>query len=234
MLCMPSTESLSDTERLRTLQRENSELSTKTQGLLSELEEIRAEKEALSIKYEQQERLYQRKILEETAHAKDVQAENDSMKTQIQTLKNELRQHTTAHDQLSSENSMLLKELEKSKSKLEEVVHQFNVETSDYKASVLKEKNQYENTINDLKKKVLEHKSSLKSSAELINDLRVKLSNAEKDYLAKLRAAREEEWAKIAQLESDKSDLEKKVSTNQYSQKESVTREEAIKKELTM
>lgn len=74
---------LSDTERVRNYQRENTELQIKVASLISELEEVRSAKESLSVEYEQQERLHNRNILEEIANGKQLQADNNSLRAKV-------------------------------------------------------------------------------------------------------------------------------------------------------
>jgi hypothetical protein len=68
---------------VRSYQRENTELQIKVASLISELEEVRSAKETLSVEHEQQERLHQRKILEESANGKQLQADNNSLRAKV-------------------------------------------------------------------------------------------------------------------------------------------------------
>lgn len=49
--------------------------------------------------------------------------------------------------------------------------------------------------------------SEMKNMDETITDLRSRLSNADREYLVKLRASREEEWVKISRLETEKNEV---------------------------
>lgn len=44
-----------------------------------------AAKESMKVEYQQQERLHQRKILDETANAKQIQADRDSLNSRVST-----------------------------------------------------------------------------------------------------------------------------------------------------
>lgn len=106
-----------------------------------------------------------------------------------------------------------------------------SVELSDLKVDFLKEKSELNNLINDLRKNIGDQQrsvvewaiveffvitailipssasSEMKNMDETITDLRSRLSNADREYLVKLRASREEEWVKISRLETEKNEV---------------------------
>ena len=59
-----------DAQRLRTLQRENAQLHMKVKGLLSELEESRAQREHLGLQSDSVSRLQAKQIIEHQANIK--------------------------------------------------------------------------------------------------------------------------------------------------------------------
>ncbi|KAJ3036012.1 hypothetical protein HDV00_003147 [Rhizophlyctis rosea] len=207
-----SLENMSDITRLHAAQRENLELQTKLKNLLSELEEIRAEKENLRIEYEQQERNSRRKLTDEVAHAKMIAAEKEGLQAKLSSLENHMVVYLRQQDQLTEENARLAKELDKTRNTLEETIHKFNVESSDLKMTAVKERNEAQNALNDVKQKLNEVKSSLKTSNETVHELRQRLSTHEKESLERLQLVREEEWEKISRLEAEKCALEKKLA----------------------
>lgn len=78
-----SLDAVSDPERLRTLTRENSEFQLKVVDLIAELDQIRGEKEHILANSSQQERLHQRRLLDETAMAKQMAVERDCSKSRV-------------------------------------------------------------------------------------------------------------------------------------------------------
>lgn len=62
-----------DSQRVRVLQRENAQLHLKVQGLLSELEEIRAQREQLGVQSDQVSRLQAKQLVEHSATVKSLQ-----------------------------------------------------------------------------------------------------------------------------------------------------------------
>ncbi|KAJ3283887.1 Centrosomal protein of 83 kDa [Borealophlyctis nickersoniae] len=226
-----SIDSMTDSERVRTLQRENGELQLKIQHLLSEIDQLRAEKESLGVEHDQQTRLLQRRLMEEITLSKAVAAEKDAVVAKVNSLETELKQSLKYQDQLSEENTRLSKEVDKAKARLEETVHKFNVEVSDMKLTVLKERGQAENEIGQSKAKLAEVKSSLKTASETIHDLRQKLCSADKTLLERVRAAQEEEWGKIARLEGEKTELEKQIGHLKERLREMEAAQDGYKKE---
>lgn len=118
-------EAATDTKRLRTLQRENNEFQIRVVGMLSELDELRASKETIRVEYEQQERLHQRRLMDEISNAKQVQADKDAFASQVLLLQQELRDVHTTNDRVQEENSRISRECNRVSSKLEESGHKF-------------------------------------------------------------------------------------------------------------
>ncbi|KAI9333919.1 hypothetical protein DFJ73DRAFT_39686 [Zopfochytrium polystomum] len=134
-------DSLSDTDRVRQLQRQNADLHLKIQGLTEELEEQRCRRESLRVEMEQKERLSQRRLIEEGAALKCATMERDSFAAKSQALQEELRQKARLQDELSEENARLKKEVLRAQSQAEEVAHRStSVKANEIKAAVLKKR----------------------------------------------------------------------------------------------
>ncbi|KAI9105822.1 hypothetical protein DFS34DRAFT_30514 [Phlyctochytrium arcticum] len=221
-----------DIKRHREIQRELADLQIKMQTMQPEIDELRAEREKLRVDIEQQARVHQRKLMDEVSHSKLLQAEKESLLSRITSLETEDTQNLRKLDQMSEQNTILTKELDKTKSRLEEATHKFNTAMSDQKLEGLKYKNEYENIISDLKDKKAEIESRLKQAEEVIGNLRERVAHGEKDLLEKLRIAREEEWAKRAQIESEKCELEKQLAASKQKVTEDETWNDTARKEL--
>nr|KAJ3420617.1 hypothetical protein HK105_005467 [Polyrhizophydium stewartii] len=189
-------------ERLRVCQREKTELELRVSSLISELDEVRAEKEQLTLEAKQNERTFKRQLAEQLSEAKNLQAEKDSLLARLASVEQDLSHSMRRQDELTTENASLTKELDKTKSRLEQSVHEFN----DMKLATLKERDDSNNQISQLKEKTVELKSSIKTLNGTIQDLRQKQSSSEKEFMERIRLAREEEWSKISALESEKSE----------------------------
>ncbi|TPX57525.1 hypothetical protein PhCBS80983_g03781 [Powellomyces hirtus] len=225
-------ETSTDPQRLRELQRDNADLQLRVSSMLPELEELRAEKEKLHIDNEQLSRLSKRRLLDEISHSKSLQAEKDALAVKLATIEAESAQTLRSLDQATENNVDLTKELDRARSRLDEVSHQFKVETNDTKLVTLKRQTQYENTIGELKEKVNVLESQLKTATEIIHSLRDRIAANEKDAMEKCRQAREEEWGARTQLESDKSHLETQLSNLKHTLFENENTQDTVKREL--
>lgn len=120
--------SLMDTtelERLRKLQRENSELQLKVQSLNEELQERNASYEHHKQEWEHKERLLSRQVLEHATNEKQLLADVETLEKQVENTEAQSRKMSDAQEVLQTENNRLLLELERTKNKLEEVKHMF-------------------------------------------------------------------------------------------------------------
>ena len=70
MVSRHQTDGSQDGQRVRMLQRENAQLHLKLKGLLSELEEIRAQREHLGMQSDSVTRLQSKQLAEHTANVK--------------------------------------------------------------------------------------------------------------------------------------------------------------------
>ncbi|KAJ3126976.1 Centrosomal protein of 83 kDa [Nowakowskiella sp. JEL0407] len=226
-----SIANVSDAEKTRDIQRENSNLQCQVQSLLNELEEVRAQKETLTVTFESQERLHKKKLFEESAFSKVVSSERDALKSKVSVLQNEINMNLKQIDTLTEENTRIQREFERSKSSMDALLHQTTIESNDLKAAHLKEKSQFESSIAELRRKIQELKSSQKSLEDTAQELRGKLSTKEKEYLEKLQLVREEEWGKLSKLETEKSDLERQVQILMQKLREIESRQESNNKE---
>jgi chromosome segregation ATPase len=203
---------ISELERLRITQREKTELEIKVKELLSELEELRAEKEDLRLQSEKDQRTFKRQLADHITEAKTFQSEKQSLQSRLVQFEEEFRLTTRRKDELVEENHKLSKELDKVTTKLEERTHQFTMDLSDAKLVLMKEKKEHENQLEQWSSKVSQLQSENKGLQEIIAEQKEKISSLERDYLDKLRLAREEEWSKISLSETERHEVEKQLS----------------------
>ena len=76
IMARSQTDTNSDTQRVRTLQRENAQLHLKMKGLLNELEEIRAQREHQGLQSDHVTRLQSKQLAEHAANVKALQVVN--------------------------------------------------------------------------------------------------------------------------------------------------------------
>lgn len=159
-----SLDAVSDTEKLRSLSRENNEFQLKVMDLINELSEVRAGKETLKVEFEQQERVHKRRLLDEVANGKQMCADRDAHRTRIGCLEAEIKDLTNRNERLVEESHIERKEFVNIRNRLEETVNGYGIETSDLKKAFLKEKSDLINSADDMKKRIHELKRYIKLS----------------------------------------------------------------------
>jgi hypothetical protein len=120
-----TSDQTSDLERLRSCQREKTELELRATALLGELEELRAEKEKLRLDIEQEERTHKRQLADQIAESKLYHSEKQSLKSKSDSQEEDLRVSVRKQDELQQENTKLKRELDRTVSRLEENGHKF-------------------------------------------------------------------------------------------------------------
>ncbi len=92
-------------------------------------------------------------MLEETANGKQLQADNNNLKSKVSALEQEVKELTYRNEKLSEEVSALGREAHSVRSRSEEAIHNSSIDLSDLKMAHLKEKSELTNVINDLRKR---------------------------------------------------------------------------------
>jgi chromosome segregation ATPase len=223
-----NAEDTSELQRLRVIQREKNDLELKVRSLLQELDDIRAAKEELRIQSEKDERLFKRQLADQISVGKSFQSEKDSLQSKCNVLEDEMRVIQRQKEDLVQELNRLRKELDKVVNRLEENAHQYTVSISDLKINYLKDKNEASIQIEELNNKI----NHLQVDQDTITEQKEKISSQERDYLDKIRLAREEEWSKISILEQEKHELEKQISVWKHTHSESESKNEGLQKEF--
>lgn len=219
-------------ERLRATQREKTELELRVRSLLQELDQLRAEKEDLRLLSEQEERNHKRQLAEYIAASKGFHSEKESLQARCNAMEEEMRLLLRKQDDTKEDCNRLRKELDKNLNIIEENAHRYNMETSELKMQLIKEKTDHQNIVQEYKLKMTSLNSEIAANNELIAELRDKISNIEKESLEKIALVREEDWSKISLLESEKNELEKQLNSLKQRSVEMENRNDLIRKEL--
>ncbi len=106
---------MSDLERLRNLQRDNADLSARLQSTSAELLQLQSTFDKLKQETDQKDRVSQRRLLEETANAKNLAVENDMLKAQVRNLESSVSKLNENFDVTIQERNRFENELEKTK-----------------------------------------------------------------------------------------------------------------------
>ncbi|KAK3751352.1 hypothetical protein QZH41_009306 [Actinostola sp. cb2023] len=200
-----------DAHRARTLQRENTQLHMKLKNLLSELEEIRSQRENAGLQSDHVSRLQARQVSELTSKCKAFETERDSLKLQCKTLQNELDKKNEQQDQLTSEIHQLEKENMSGKSKLDEMSHKNKVEISNLRMSLTKNRGDLERERDELKAEIDSSKNKIQVSERTIEHLKTSLEEKELEVSKRIQDVKEKEWENLALLEQTNNQLETRL-----------------------
>ncbi|XP_070558809.1 centrosomal protein of 83 kDa-like isoform X1 [Ptychodera flava] len=196
-----SSENNQDAQRVRVLQRENAQMNLKMKGLLTELEEIRAQREQAGLQSDHVARMQTKQLTENAATIKSLESEKESLKMHVSQLQEEL---STALDMQKTVNTRV-HDLEKDKtmlrSQLEEALHRHKIEMTNMKMDVIKSKGEIERQRDTLANEVEGCRSKVEVLQHSLEAQTYTLAEKEKEMVRKIQAAREEEWEKINRLE---------------------------------
>lgn len=204
-------ESTNDTQHLRAVQKENIQLNLKVKSLLSELEEIRAQREQVGLQADSVTRLQVKQLTELQSSLKAIETERQSLKSQCENFQREL---TLANDHLSHVMSRM-HDLEKDnialKNRAEEVTHKSKLDVTNIRMEMLQERGDLERHRDRLANEHEDLKAEIDVLKQTVSQHEAMAVEKEREIVRKIQGAREEEWQKIQKLESEKTDLETKL-----------------------
>ncbi|XP_071818029.1 centrosomal protein of 83 kDa-like isoform X1 [Apostichopus japonicus] len=200
-----------DGEKVRNLHRENAQLNLKLKGLLSELNEIRAQREQAGLQSDHVTRLQSRQLSEHATNIKTLETEKNSLKLHMDQLQKELTSSQDEQRILNNKIHDLERQNSELRGQLEETTHQKKLELTNAKMEAVRirgelerEKDAIVNQLEELKAKVEIAESSLQAQSNLV-------AEKEKETARKVQSVREEEWEKVSQLETEKLDLDARL-----------------------
>ncbi|XP_071810483.1 centrosomal protein of 83 kDa-like [Asterias amurensis] len=200
-----------DGQRVRTLQRDNAQLHLKVKGLLSELEEIRAQREQTGLQSDHVSRLQTRQLTEHVATIKALETEKESLKLHIEQLEKDLVSTIDGQRALSTKAHDAEKRTMELRGQLEEALHQRKMEVTELRMEMVRSKGELERERDVLANELEGCQSNLevyKKSAEMQTSA---IAEREKEATRRIQSAREEEWEKITKLEQQNLDLEARI-----------------------
>lgn len=204
-------EAPSDVQRARGLQRENAQLHMKVKGLLSELDEIRAQQETAGLQSDHVSRLQARQLTEMTAKCKSLETEHDSLKLHCQTLQVEFDRNIQTQEEMTTEINRLEKLTMSQESQMEEMSHKHKVELSNLKMGLTKNKGDLERERDGLKVVLDNCNNKVQVLERTVEHLKKTINDKEHELNKRVQSAVEVEWEKITQLEQAKLQLEASI-----------------------
>ncbi|XP_033114662.1 centrosomal protein of 83 kDa-like [Anneissia japonica] len=224
-----TSEGSHDTQRVRNLHRENAQLNLKVKGLLTELEELRAQREQFGLQSDHVTRLQARQMSEHVANIKALEAEKDSFKNQADHLQKELQSSLDAQRLLNTKVHDLEKENMSLSGQLEESTHKSKIDITNMKMELLKVKGELERERDTLANEIEGYITKIEVLQQSVDVKSTALADKERELVRKVQAAREEEWQKSNALETEKLELEAKLQELEKMKIEEETRIHAEK-----
>ncbi|XP_060580457.1 centrosomal protein of 83 kDa-like isoform X1 [Ruditapes philippinarum] len=209
------SEGCQDSQRVRVLQRENAQLHLKIKGLMTEMDEVRANREKIGSESESLVRIQGKQITEHQATIKSLEAERESLRRQVETVSRDYSGTADIHNKLT----MRIHELEKEnmiyKNRAEEVTHKSKVDLTNLKMDMLKQRGDLERERDKLSNLVEDLQVKLDITKHAVHQQDQALVDKERDCVRRVQAAREEEFEKFAKVENEKLELETKLQENE-------------------
>ncbi|XP_034019278.1 centrosomal protein of 83 kDa [Thalassophryne amazonica] len=207
-----SSDAQQDKNRVEALLREKAQLHRRVKGLEDELAEIIAQKEKSDQEAENVQRIQKRQLSEFEVERKSVEAEHESLRHQLEQLKNEL-------DLSYEQNSQLTERLHKAETDvnarngtIESLKHSHKHEVTTIKQEFIRTKAALERERDALQGQIDGLQADLEMLQAAVDQHKEVLVEKERELVRKVQSAHEDEFSKIATLHEEKLELEKRVA----------------------
>lgn len=208
----------SDLQRIRELQRENTELQEKVKGVLNEIEELRAQKQHASAQIEQSFQAQAQQFAELQALNKTLEVERSSLSGQVQSLQAELsRSHDTQHS-ASEQLTQAHRDIAALKRRVDEIEHKKAMDISELKMEHLERCRELVAAREAVVCEERAGQAQLEAMQRTLHEQEALLTDRERVCGERVQAAREGEWARQAELQRDKIELEERLAELQRQQ----------------
>ncbi|XP_071490430.1 centrosomal protein of 83 kDa-like [Diadema antillarum] len=206
-----SQENTHDSDKVRTLYRDNAQLNLKVKGLLTELDEIRAQREQVGLQSDHVSRLQARQLSEHAANIKALQSEKESLQLHMEQLQKELSISQDAHQSATTRVHDLEKQNMELRGRLEEMQHRHKMEVTDLKMEATRSRGELERDRDGLTNELEGLKAKCEVLQKTLESQKDAIAEKEKEVARKMQAVREEEWERVNRLEGEKLDLESRL-----------------------
>ncbi|XP_013415985.1 centrosomal protein of 83 kDa-like [Lingula anatina] len=211
ILARQTTDTAGDAQRVRVVQRENSQLQLKIKGLLTELEEIRAQREHMGMQSDHVSRLQGKQLAEHSANIKALETEKQALRLQCENLQKELTSTSDLYTQMTSKIHQLERDNTVLKNKMEEVSHKAKVDLSNMRMELVRERGDLERERDGLLTKVEDLQAQIDVTKHSMEQQAAAILEKERECAKKVQSAREEEWERTNKLETERLELEAKL-----------------------
>ncbi|XP_062508124.1 centrosomal protein of 83 kDa-like [Corticium candelabrum] len=210
-------------QKLRTLQRENTQLHARVKGLLSELEELNEQRESYSLQAEQVSHVQARELADCQAMCKALEIERETAQLQCQRLQDQVNKGLEDQEKLASRVHELEKDNLSLKSRLDEADHSHRVEQSNLKLSLLQSRGEIERERDALMTEVESSRTKIEVLQRAVDDMTTRIADKENDVSRRVQVAVDEELQQYTELEQEKLQLEAHVAEIERARAEDIT-----------
>lgn len=210
-LAKVQAESSSDAGKVRILQRDNAALHVRIKGLLAEIDELRAEKEKQALESDSIHRSIGKQLSELQASIRSLEVERESLKRQTESFQRDAANHGAELGKLRGRIHELERELVAVRGQADEAAHRAQVQLSDVKLDMVRQRGELEKHRDKLANIVDDLRTQVEIAEHKVKQLQTALEEKEREAVQRVTAAREEEFVKIAKAENEKFELETKL-----------------------
>ncbi|XP_019633457.1 PREDICTED: centrosomal protein of 83 kDa-like [Branchiostoma belcheri] len=201
-----------DSQRVRTLQKENAQLHLKVKGLLTELEEIRAQRESSGMQSDHVSRLQAKQLAETTASLRAAESEKQSLKMRCERLQQDLDAALDQQSKLSSQLGDVQREHMAIRHKYDEISHKHKLEVTNMKMETVKRTGELERERDQLRSETEGIRTQLEVLQQTIERQSAELADKERELVRRVQAARDEEGEKLIKLQTEQMEMDAKMA----------------------
>lgn len=199
-------------ERIRKLQRENTELSSKVERLLEEVDDLRGENDALRSSRDALAASQARHEGEDRASARLAQAERDSLERRIAHLNGELEVASSANERLHETNLRQEAELRSLRAAVDDAQHALASEQAAHASRAADVTREVEKLRLEMERRHAEAGRREEILARARDEAGSRAATAQREASLELTRARDEAAARIRRLEAERADLQETVA----------------------
>lgn len=202
----------SEMQRIRLLERENGELRQRVKSLLTENEEVQAEKELVHEHNQQDHQLQSRTLAELHALNQTLELERSSLASQTQALQVDLSKSYQQQQALSEEMSQTQRQLTNCTRKLEETGYRHTMQSSEVEMKHLEQCRELQQDRDHCLSSHMMCQAQVQALTKALQEHDTLLADKEQQIEQRVQVAREKEWEKQVILEREKVELEERIA----------------------
>ncbi|XP_067936516.1 centrosomal protein of 83 kDa-like isoform X2 [Watersipora subatra] len=200
-----------DIDKLHNLQKDNSTLNHRVKSLLTELEELRGQREKCGLESDHVNRLQTKQMTEFQANVRALEIEKNTLRQQCDSQSRELSVLVDTQTELTRRLHDEEQRAASVRNELESLKHESTLQLTESKLAAVKAQGLIERERDSLHSQVDDLKCRIEAQQLVMQQMEVSLRDKERDCAEKVNCIREEEFQKHSQLNHDKQGLESRL-----------------------